>query len=66
MKILSYNWAVWKNCRVVGYIRSPSEMDAMRKAQEKFGQNIFIERTWLGNPIPEGAEVFVSQNPIVF
>jgi hypothetical protein len=66
MTIMSYNWAVYRDCRIVGYVKSPSEIDAMRKAKEKFGQNIFIERTWLGNPIPDGAEVFVSQNPIVF
>jgi hypothetical protein len=66
MQIITYVWAVHRDCRIVGYVKSPSEIDAMRKAKEKFGQNIFIERTWLGNPIPDGAEVFVSQNPIVF
>ena len=66
MKILPYNWAVYKNCKIVGYVKSPSEIDAIRKAKEKFGNDIFIERTWLGNPIPEDAEVFVSNNPIVF
>lgn len=63
MQILSYNWAVWENCRMVGYVRSPSEMDALRKAKEKFGNNVFIERTWLGNPIPEGSDVFVRPSP---
>lgn len=66
MKIISYNWAVHKNCRIVGYVRSPSEMDAIRKAKEKFGKDIFIERTWLGNPIPEGAEFFETPNTVVF
>lgn len=50
--MVEYTWAVWKDCRLSGYVRAFSEMDALKRAQEKFGQNLFIERVVLGNPIP--------------
>lgn len=37
-------WSVWKNCRLVGYVLSPSETGAIRQATEKFGKNIFLIR----------------------
>lgn len=39
-----YTWRVWVNNKLSGYIVAFSEFDAMRKAQEKFGKNIWIER----------------------
>jgi hypothetical protein len=53
---MNYVWAVWSNNRLVGYVRSPSEWDALRLAKEKFGSYTFVERSWLGNPIPEGQD----------
>ena len=41
-----YTWIVWKNCRIVGYVVSCSETDAFRKATEKFGKNLWVERTF--------------------
>jgi hypothetical protein len=35
---------VFKDNKFVGYVISPSEIDALRKASEKFGSNIRIER----------------------
>lgn len=49
---MDYVWAVWNNNRLVGYVRSNSEFDAIRLAKEKFGNYTFVERSWLGNPIP--------------
>jgi hypothetical protein len=49
---MDYIWAVWKDNRLVGYVRSPSEWDALRLAKEKFGSYTFVEHSWLGNPIP--------------
>lgn len=37
-----YNWAVWKNCRLVGYVTAYGEWDAMREAKLKFGDDIFL------------------------
>jgi len=39
-----YSWRVFQNNRFVGYIVSFSEIDAFRKAQDKYGKNIWIER----------------------
>ena len=39
-----YSWRVFANNRFAGYIVALSEYDAYRKAQEKFGKNIWIER----------------------
>lgn len=39
-----YVWRVFKNNRFAGYVYSPSEIDAMRKANQKFGSYVFIER----------------------
>lgn len=39
-----YTWAVWKQCRMVGYVQAYSEWDAMKIAKNRFGTDIFIER----------------------
>jgi hypothetical protein len=39
-----YSWRVFCNNRFAGYIVAFSQIDAMRKAQAKFGNNIWIER----------------------
>jgi hypothetical protein len=39
-----YTWRVFQNNRFVGYVVSMSSIDAMRKANEKFGKYIWIER----------------------
>lgn len=58
--MIEYNWAVWKNCRLAGYVRAYSEIEALRKAKEKFGDNLFIERMILGNPIPSDKDYVES------
>lgn len=40
----SYSWRVFCNNRFAGYVVAASELDAIRKAQDKFGKNIWIER----------------------
>lgn len=52
---MNYNWAVWMNNRIIGYVRSKSEFEAVKIAKENFikdEKNYFIERVYLGNPIP--------------
>jgi hypothetical protein len=39
-----YSWRVFQNNRFVGYVVAMSETDAYRRAQEKYGQYIWIER----------------------
>ena len=39
-----YTWRVFSNNRFAGYVTALSEFDAVRKAQDKFGKNIWIER----------------------
>lgn len=39
-----YSWRVFSNNRFAGYVVALSEYDAFRKAQDKFGKNIWIER----------------------
>ncbi len=53
-QIMTYNWGVWVNNKIIGYVRSQSEFDAIKLAKEKLAKNnqFFIERTYLGNPIP--------------
>lgn len=43
-----YIWSVWKDCRLVGYIKAYSESYAMQQAKEKYGDRIFLERTAIG------------------
>lgn len=53
---MNYVWAVWSYNRLVGYVSAPSEWGALRLAKERFGSYTFVERSWLGNPIPEGQD----------
>lgn len=39
-----YTWAVWKDNRLVGYVRSYSEWDAIRIANSKYGIRLYVER----------------------
>lgn len=43
--IQRYNWAVWKNCRLIGYVTAYSEWEAVNKARERFGGSFFVERS---------------------
>jgi hypothetical protein len=43
-----YTWAVVKDCRIVGYVRAYSEWDALSAAKRKYGEHLFVERTYLG------------------
>ena len=45
-----YTWAVVKECRIVGYVKAYSEWDALRMATVKYGERLFVERTYLGEP----------------
>jgi len=38
------SWRVFQNNRFVGYVVAMSEIDALRKAQEKYGKYILVER----------------------
>ena len=48
-----YTWAVMQDCRIVGYIRAYSEWDAIKMAEKKYGGRLFVERTYLGEPVEE-------------
>jgi hypothetical protein len=39
-----YSWRVFCGNKFAGYVVALSQIDAMRKAQAKFGNNIWIER----------------------
>jgi hypothetical protein len=39
-----YSWRVFQHNRFVGYVVAMSETDAVRKANEKYGYYIWIER----------------------
>jgi len=39
-----YTWRVFANNKFAGYIVALSEFDAMKKAQAKYGDYIWIER----------------------
>lgn len=39
-----YTWAVWKDNRLVGYVRSYSEWDAIRLAHSQYGIGLYVER----------------------
>ena len=39
-----YSWRVFQNNRFVGYVVALSEYDALRKAQDKYGYYIWIEK----------------------
>ncbi len=40
---MSYTWAVWQNNRLVGYVKSPSEWDAIRLAHSNYGSCLYVE-----------------------
>jgi hypothetical protein len=42
-----YTWQVWQNNRFVGYVLACSEYEALVKAKDKYGDNLYVERTWL-------------------
>lgn len=52
-----YTWAVMKDCRLVGYVRSFSERDALDQASKQFGDRLFVERVYLGEQLPEGQDI---------
>lgn len=39
-----YSWRVFQHNRFVGYVVAMSETDAYRKAKEKFGNDLWVER----------------------
>jgi hypothetical protein len=39
-----YTWRVIQNCKFVGYVLSGSEIGALRKAKEKYGKDVWVER----------------------
>ena len=45
---MGYTWAVWKNNRLVGYVKSPSEWDAIRLAHSNYGSCLYVERCLAG------------------
>lgn len=51
-----YLWAVWKECRLVGYVKAYSEYYAMQKAEKEYGKRIFLERTMVGQVSIECSE----------
>lgn len=51
-----YTWAVVQDCRIVGYVRAYSEWDAVRMAEQKYGNRLFVERVYLGDWIGEKNE----------
>jgi hypothetical protein len=59
---INYNWAVWADNKIVGYVKSESEMDALRLAKDNVVKDrpFFIERTYLGNPIPVEENFYIS------
>ena len=36
---------VWKRCRLAGYVNAHSDSDALTKAKNRFGEELFVERT---------------------
>lgn len=41
---IEYTWRVLQNNRFVGYVVAFSMIDATRKATEKFGENLLLQR----------------------
>lgn len=62
---MTYTWMVLVDNKIVGYVKSKSEIDALRIAKDKIAKNcpFFIERAYLGNPIPTEKDFcFSAQN----
>jgi hypothetical protein len=47
---MGYIWAVWKNNRLAGYVESPSSIDALRIAQQKYGREVYVIRESVVSP----------------
>lgn len=56
-----YSWRVVKNNRFVGYVVAMSETAALRKAVEKFGQLVWVERLVSANPADLAGVDIVSE-----
>ena len=39
-----YTWRVMKDNRFAGYVVAASQLDALRKAEEYYGKNVWVER----------------------
>ena len=52
-----YTWAVVQDCRIVGYVRAYSEWDAVKFAEMKYGNRLFVERVYLDDWIADSKEV---------
>lgn len=46
-----YTWQVWKFNRFAGYVLAFSEWEALAKAKQTYGDNLYVERTWLENHV---------------
>lgn len=46
-----YTWAVWKECRLVGYVKAYSEYSAIQQAAKEYGSRFFLERTMIGQVV---------------
>jgi len=46
--MILYTWAVWQNNRLVGYVESSSEWNAIRLAHSKYGSCLYVERCLMG------------------
>lgn len=46
--MILYTWAVWQNNRLVGYVESSSEWNAIRLAHSKYGSCLYVERCLFG------------------
>jgi hypothetical protein len=42
--MIEYSWRVVKNNRFAGYVVAMSQWDALRKAEESYGKNVWVER----------------------
>jgi hypothetical protein len=45
--MVEYTWQVWKDNRFVGYVLAFGQWEALAKAKEKYGENLYVERSWL-------------------
>jgi hypothetical protein len=54
--MILYTWVVMKDCRIAGYVKAHSEWDAMRIAQEQYGDRLFVERVYLGDWVSASKE----------
>ena len=42
--MIEYSWRVVQDNRFAGYVVAMSQWDALRKAEEYYGKNIWVER----------------------